>query len=107
MVTAIVLVGPAPVYVSPVGPLMRRRRNKVSNSEMEMRWVDAWNALYDIVGDRSDVPCQLPDWSLIDVEACRGWLQESVYAGYHVRVEEGWVGHRRGSVMHRWLGTDA
>ena len=51
------------------------------NSETEMRWVDAWNELYDIVRDRYDVPCELPDWSVVDVEACRGWLQESTYAG--------------------------
>ena len=77
------------------------------NSETEMRWVDAWNELYDIVRDRYDVPCELPDWSVVDVEACRGWLQESTYAGYHVRVEASWVGHRRGAVAHRWLETDA
>ena len=86
---------------------MRRSHDTVSNSEVEMRWVDAWNDLHDIVGDRSDVPCQLPDWSIINVETCRGWLQESVYAGYHVRVEAGWVGHRRGAVVHRSRGDDA
>ncbi|MDB5345336.1 MAG: hypothetical protein JWP89_3713 [Schlesneria sp.] len=72
-----------------------------SNSEIEMRWVDAWNKLYDIIGQRRDVPCQLPDWTIVDVEECKGWLQSSVYDGYHVEVEDGWVGHRKGVIASR------
>ena len=73
-----------------------------SNPDVEARWVDAWNNLAEIVRDQRDVPCQLPDWSVVDPEACRGWLQDSVYGGYHVRVEAGWVGHRRGAIVHLW-----
>jgi hypothetical protein len=72
-----------------------------SNSEIEMRWVDAWNKLHDIIGQRGDVPCQLPDWTIVDVEACKGWLQSSVYDGYLVDVEDGWVGHRKGVIASR------
>ena len=74
-----------------------------SNAEIEMRWVDAWNDLYDIVPPDRVAPCQLPDWSVVNVDECLGWLQDSVYAGYFVRVEAGWVGHRRGVIAHRWL----
>jgi hypothetical protein len=79
----------------------------VSNSEIEMRWVDAWNVLYDIVGDQLDVPCRLADQSVVNVEACRGWLQESIYDGYLVHVEAGWVGHHRGVLVHRWRASEA
>jgi len=72
-----------------------------SNADMEMRWVEAWNDLLKIVGDTRDMPCQLPDWSVIDVEACKGWLQDSVYEGYLVKVEAGWIGHRQGVVVSR------
>jgi hypothetical protein len=74
-----------------------------SNEDIEMGWVDAWNDVYDIVGPGRVCPCQLPDWSIVSVDECLGWLQESVYAGYLVRVEAGWVGHRRGVIAHRWL----
>lgn len=73
-----------------------------SNADAEMRWVDAWNDLYEIVGDRRGVPCQLPDRSVVDVEACKSWLQTSAYEGYLVRVEVSWVGHRQGVVVSRW-----
>ena len=79
----------------------------MSNAEIETRWIDAWNELYDIKGHRSDVTCQLPDGTIINFEECRGWLQESVYAGYRVRVEAGWVGHLRGAILHRWREDDA
>lgn len=72
-----------------------------TNAEIEMRWVDAWNALYEIVEQRRDVLCQLPDGVAVDVEACKGWLQESVYEGYLVQVEVGWVGHRKGVIVSR------
>jgi hypothetical protein len=73
------------------------------NEKTEMRWVDAWNDVYDIARGRREMPCMLPDWSIITVDECLGWLQQSVYEGYLVRVEEGWVGHRRGVIAHRWL----
>ena len=74
-----------------------------TNADIEMRWIDAWNELYEIIGSRRDVPCQLPDWSIVDVEECKGWLQRSVYEGYRVRLESGWVGHKKGVVVSRSL----
>ena len=75
--------------------------------DVEMRWVAAWNDLYDIIRNRRNMPCQLPDLSIVSDEECRGWLQDSVYAGYLVHVEAGWVGHRRGAIAHRWREFDA
>ncbi len=72
-----------------------------SNADIEMRWVDAWNDVDDIIRDRCDVPCMLPDWSIVGLEECLGWLQDSVYQGYEVRVEAVWVGHRRGVIARR------
>ncbi len=78
-----------------------------SNSELEMRWVDAWNDLYDILGLRHDAPCQLPDGSVVDVQQCLAWLQDSAYEGYFIRVESGWVGHLRGVLARRWREGDS
>lgn len=72
-----------------------------SNADIEMRWVEAWNEVYAIAGQQHDIPCQLPDWTVVSLDDCLGWLQGSVYAGYSVRVEAGWVGHRRGIIVNR------
>jgi hypothetical protein len=71
------------------------------NADIEMRWVDAWNDLNDLVGKNPKVVCQLPDWSVVSVDECLGWLQESVYEGYRVRVESGWINGRVGVIAHR------
>jgi hypothetical protein len=73
-----------------------------SNTEIEMRWVDAWNDLLDLVRNRYDAKCQLPDFTVVDVEECKGWLQNSVYEGYRVRVEAGWVLGKPGVIASRW-----
>ena len=70
--------------------------------DIEMRWVDAWNEVYEIAGDRWDVQCLLPDGQVVDAEACRGWLQDQVYAGWFVKVEPGWVLGKRGIVASCW-----
>lgn len=72
-----------------------------SKADIEMRWVVAWSDLLEIVGDRRGVPCQLPDCSIVDVEECKGFLQSSVYQGYHVQVTAGYVGHKMGIVVSR------
>ena len=59
-----------------------------SNAEIEMVWVDAWSVLCDLVGDRHDVPCVLPDSTVVTVDRCKGWLQDSAYAGYSVTLTE-------------------
>lgn len=73
-----------------------------TNAETEMAWVNAWEELVRIVADRPDMPCQLPDWSVVDVETCKGWLQQAVYEGYQVSVQAGYVGHRQGVIVTRW-----
>jgi hypothetical protein len=72
-----------------------------SNAEIEMRWVDAWNDLYDIVQRWEDTPCLLPDGSEVSVEQCKGWLQESVYEGYRVEVRRGLLRGRPAVVASR------
>lgn len=73
-----------------------------SKTDIEMRWVNAWNDLSDIVRDRRDVPCQLPDYTIVSVEDCKGWLQDSAYDGYEVAVQAGWVGHKLGVLATRF-----
>jgi hypothetical protein len=69
---------------------------------MEEEWIEAWNDLFDLVGKRWQVSCLLPDYSIVDIEACKGWLQDSAYCGYFLKVEEGWVEGRRGIVVSRY-----
>lgn len=72
----------------------------VSPSEIEQRWIDAWSEVYEIVGANHDTPCLLlPAWSIVSVDECLEWIQESVYSGHILKVEASWVGHRRGVVV--------
>lgn len=74
-----------------------------SNAEIEMRWVQAWSDLYEIVGKSSDIPrIMLPDGQFVDMEACKGWLQESVYQGWFVKVDERQDKGKRVFVASRW-----
>ena len=73
-----------------------------SNTELEMRWIDAWNDLYDRLEGRSNAPCLLPDGQIVDVEACKGWLQESAYQDYYIKVEAGYVAGKKGIHASRW-----
>lgn len=73
-----------------------------NNTEIEERWVEAWNNLFDIVGERWQVNCLLPDGAIVDIETCKGWLQESAYQGYCLRVEEGWIKGKYGIVVLRF-----
>ena len=57
-----------------------------SNADIEMRWIDAWNDVYHIIGPSCVGPCQLPDWSIVSVEECLEWLQESVSEGYSLAL---------------------
>jgi hypothetical protein len=74
-----------------------------SNSDIEMRWVEAWSDLYELLKQRSDVKYLLPDGRVVDIEECKGWLQDSAYQGWHVKVEAGWVLDKQGIVASRWL----
>ncbi len=73
-----------------------------SNTEIEERWIEAWNDLFDIVGERWQVNCLLPDGLIVNIEACKSWLQESAYQGYCLRVKEGWVKGKHGIVVSRF-----
>ncbi len=78
---------------------------RASNAEIEARWVDAWNDLYQIVGETKEenwnAPCLLPNGRIVNVDECQGWLQDSAYERYLLRVEPGWILGRRGAVVSR------
>jgi hypothetical protein len=74
-----------------------------SNRDIEMRWIEAWSDLYELLKQRSDVKCLLPDGRVVDIEECKGWLQDSAYQGWYVKVEAGWVLDKQGIVASRWL----
>ena len=70
--------------------------------DIEMRWVSAWNDVYEIVGERWNVECLLPNGQIVDTEACREWLQEMVYDGWFVKFEPGWVLGKQGIIASQW-----
>ena len=78
------------------------------SAEIEMRWIDAWNDLYEILKEDHDdvqygVCCLLPDGVVVDVEECLGWLQDSAYDRYYLKVDRGWVSGRIGIAVFRSL----
>lgn len=72
-----------------------------SNADQEMRWVDAWNDLYEVLGSR-DGPCRLPEGDLVDLETCQGYLQTSAYEGWNVKVEADELDGQPLAVVARW-----
>jgi hypothetical protein len=76
------------------------------NAEIEVRWVNAWSELFELIKGRHGIRCQLPDFSVVTVQECQAWLQESVYAGYFVQVELGWIQGRPGIIASRNRTTD-
>jgi hypothetical protein len=73
-----------------------------TNIEKEMRWVDAWSDLLEMVGTRWNVECLLPDGRIVNVEDCQSWLQDSAYEGYQLQVAAGWVKGQWGIVVSRF-----
>ena len=73
-----------------------------TNTEIEERWISAWNDLFDIARERRQVNCLLPDGSVVDIDTCQGWLQESAYQDYCLKVEAGWVKGEGGIVVSRF-----
>lgn len=76
-----------------------------SNTELEMRWIDAWSKLDALSAGRWDVPCALPDGTVTGLEGCKEWLQRSAYENWMVEVEFGWVLGERGVVASRSRGV--
>ncbi|MDB4932818.1 MAG: hypothetical protein JWM10_5302 [Myxococcaceae bacterium] len=67
-----------------------------------MRWIDAWNDLYDVFdGDRGGGDCLLPDGTVMSFEEGKGYLQTSAYEGYRLRVDKGWHRGKRVAVLTR------
>ncbi|HEY9653604.1 MAG TPA: hypothetical protein V6C95_23285 [Coleofasciculaceae cyanobacterium] len=69
-----------------------------------MRWIEAWSNLYELVNQRCDVKCLLPDGRIVDLEECKGWLQDCAYQGWHVKVEADWVLGEQSIVASCWQG---
>jgi hypothetical protein len=74
--------------------------------EIEMRWIDAWSDLYQLIEEYHDgvnyaVWCLLPDGSVVDIEKCLGWLQDSAYDDWYLKVERGWVWGKPGILVSR------
>ena len=65
-------------------------------TEIEERWIDAWESVLRLVGERRDVKCLLPDGAIVDVEACLGWIQRAVYAGSAISVTTVWFAGEQG-----------
>lgn len=64
-----------------------------------MHWIDAWSDLCDLAGTRWHVDCLLPDGSIVDVDTCKGWLQDAAYDDDRLKVEVGWVRGKRGILV--------
>ncbi len=74
-----------------------------SNSELEMRWIEAWSDLYELIEQRTNVTCLLPDGRVVDTGECFGWLQNSAYQGWYVKVEASWAADELRLIATRWL----
>lgn len=73
-----------------------------SNADLEALWTGAWSELAELTGVNSADLCLLPSGQLVGTEACRGWLQDSVYDGWQVGVASGWVTGKPGVIASRW-----
>ena len=71
----------------------------VSNSEIEMRWVEAWNDLYALAAAPSAFQCQLPNGEVVDLDTCKGWLQDAIYKGFLLEIHLGRVMGRPGAIV--------
>ena len=77
-----------------------------TNSDTEMQWVDAWNDLDSITGGSPVFRCMLDDFTEMNAETLKGWLQDSVYSGWHVKVEARLVYGKPFAFASRWKIED-
>jgi hypothetical protein len=80
--------------------------DRFMSAEIEMRWIDVWNDLYDLIskyhgGVKHGVNCLLPDGRVVNIEECELWLQDSAYDRYYIKVEHGWVLGKPGIIASR------
>lgn len=54
--------------------------------DIEMRWVAAWDLLYDLTRGLRVFDIVLPDGQSVSLDDCQGYLQRQVYAGYQVAL---------------------
>jgi len=72
---------------------------QLSNQQIEMLWIDAWNMLHELSGNRWNTRCQLPDYSIVDMETCQGWIQDAVYDGRRIDLTDGWIQGSKGVIV--------
>lgn len=73
-----------------------------SKTTFEMRWIDAWNDLLELAGDDMEMPCQLPNGRIVNVEDCKGWLQTEAYDAWCIEVTRGKILGKSGVIAARW-----
>jgi hypothetical protein len=68
-----------------------------------------WGALRNLVGNREEDSCRLPDGSIVDLDVCQKWLNESVAQGWMVgvTVQSDRSGHRLLVASRRKPGGEA
>ncbi len=62
----------------------------MNNLSKELEWIEAWNDLDELIGEEWNLIFLQPDWTEMDLEDCKGWLQDSAYQGYHIGVKQVW-----------------
>jgi hypothetical protein len=60
-----------------------------SNADIEMRWVEGWNEVYAIAQQQRDIPCQLPDWTVVTLDNWRLPVNFTIHRD-GVLVNDGW-----------------
>lgn len=73
-----------------------------TNLEKEECWIEAWKDLIELVGTSRNMECLLPNGQIVDIEDCKGWLQDSAYNGYQLDVSAGWVKGKPGILVTRF-----
>lgn len=73
----------------------------MTNADIESMWVEAWDTLLAMSKGRHGFRCMLPDGSVVDVDTCLGWLQDSVYSGHQVSVQSTWLFGSPGALVFR------
>ena len=59
---------------------------QLSNSEIEMIWIDAWNDLYDFMKQYPEGYILIPKYIEVSKEDAEGWIQDTVYSGSGVKL---------------------
>lgn len=70
-----------------------------SNTELEQRWIDAWEALHTALAAHPGAVCALPDGAEVTRDGAQHWLQQRAYEGRVLTVAVGWLRGRRAVLL--------